>query len=116
MNCDNEKIFSKTYCGSAAYAPPEIVSGIPYDPMKADVWSLGIILFIILNGVMPFDDTNLKKLVEDQTKKNYKMKDSIEAKLSSECKKVMVKSLEPDTNARWRITDVINSKWLKKHN
>ena len=111
----NKKIFSETYCGSAAYAPPEIVSGTPYDPLKADVWSLGVILFIMLNGIMPFDDKNHKKLFNDQKKRNYKMRDIIQSKLSNDCLFTVELCLEPDANIRWNIDDVMNCRWIQKH-
>lgn len=48
---------SKTYCGSKSYAAPEILIGKPYKPKKSDVWALGVILYIIVTGKMPFDET-----------------------------------------------------------
>lgn len=57
---------SSTYCGSAAYAPPEVLLSIPYDPKKYDIWSLGIILYIIITGKMPFDDSNISQLPKIQ--------------------------------------------------
>ncbi|XP_030837327.1 serine/threonine-protein kinase MARK1-like [Strongylocentrotus purpuratus] len=54
-----------TFCGSAAYASPEILQAIPYDPNWADIWSLGIILYIMVTGRMPFDDSNIKQALED---------------------------------------------------
>jgi len=42
---------SETYCGSYAYASPEILMKIPYIPQMADVWSLGIILYVMVSWV-----------------------------------------------------------------
>ena len=56
----NSKI--DTACGSPCYAPPEMLSKLKYDPLKADVWSLGIVLFAMLSGYLPFDDDNTDKL------------------------------------------------------
>lgn len=48
----------RTRCGSTHYAAPEIISQAPYDAKKADVWSLGIVLFALLTGRFPFDDSD----------------------------------------------------------
>lgn len=47
---------SDTFCGSLSYASPEILKGLPYDPMAVDMWALGILTFAMLNKAMPFDD------------------------------------------------------------
>lgn len=57
---------SQTFCGSAAYAAPEVLQSIPYDVTKNDVWSAGVILYILKFGVMPYDDTNKTKLIRMQ--------------------------------------------------
>ena len=51
---------TNTFCGSAAYASPEILERKDHDPMLADVWALGIVFFITLFGSMPFDDRDIK--------------------------------------------------------
>ena len=57
---------SKTYCGSKAYASPEILLGEPYDPKKADVWAVGVIFFIFLNGNMPFKEDKCNQFILNQ--------------------------------------------------
>jgi len=50
---------SQTFCGSKAYAAPEILQGRTYDPLKADVWALGVVMYIFITGKMPFDETKV---------------------------------------------------------
>lgn len=114
--CEDDKgssIMSTTYCGSAAYAAPEVVSGKPYDPKKADVWSLGIILFIMLNAAMPFDDTNLRKLLKHQNSSNFHFTNRVEEKLSSRCKALVGLILDPNVVSRWDLSQIEMSKWFK---
>ncbi|WFD31843.1 hypothetical protein MSPP1_002883 [Malassezia sp. CBS 17886] len=46
----------RTHCGTTAYAAPEMLAGVPYHGTEIDVWSLGVILFVLLCGYLPFDD------------------------------------------------------------
>lgn len=58
---------SQTYCGSKSYSPPEILMGHPYNPFKADVWSIGVIGFIIVTDTMPFrENMHNYKIVDHQ--------------------------------------------------
>ncbi|KAJ6235187.1 protein kinase [Anaeramoeba flamelloides] len=52
----------KTYCGSPSYSCPEILSRRKYDGFKADVWSLGVILYALIVGKLPFNADNPMKL------------------------------------------------------
>ncbi|XP_056380714.1 NUAK family SNF1-like kinase 1 [Hyla sarda] len=54
----------ETYCGSPLYASPEIVKGLPYQGPEVDCWALGVLLYALIYGSMPFDNSNYKTLAE----------------------------------------------------
>lgn len=111
---NGHEALSETYCGSAAYAAPEVVCGLPYDPKLADSWSLGVVLFILLNGKMPFDDANVSKLVIDQRKKRYAFRQRLQDKISGQAKSTVSVLLEPDPHLRWTMTEILSCSWLRE--
>uniref|UniRef100_A0A8C5QU08 non-specific serine/threonine protein kinase n=1 Tax=Leptobrachium leishanense TaxID=445787 RepID=A0A8C5QU08_9ANUR len=62
----------ETYCGSPLYASPEIVNGIPYQGPEVDCWALGILLYALVYGSMPFDNSNYKTLAEQISSGEYR--------------------------------------------
>jgi len=52
----------ETCCGSPAYAAPELVSGQNYLGSEADIWSMGVLLYALLCGFLPFDDESISSL------------------------------------------------------
>lgn len=69
----NDPRISETYCGSYAYASPEILKGVPYDPFMSDIWAMGCVLFAMVFGRLPFDDRDPSKLIKVR-KKKFKLK------------------------------------------
>ncbi|KAI5713511.1 hypothetical protein M8J76_000746 [Diaphorina citri] len=110
---EGRRVLSRTYCGSAAYAAPEVISGNPYNPKLADIWSLGVITFIMLNAAMPFDDSNLKQLFKEQTSKNWTFRHKVKDILSHQVKNLVGQILEPDITKRIRLDAIKAHDWLR---
>lgn len=62
---------SETYCGSYAYASPEVLKGIPYQPQYSDIWASGVVLFAMVFGRLPFDGSTYAHLVKVTTNELY---------------------------------------------
>ncbi|XP_012144742.1 testis-specific serine/threonine-protein kinase 6 isoform X3 [Megachile rotundata] len=107
-----KRVLSDTYCGSLSYAAPEILRASPYNPKIADIWSLGVILYILLNKAMPFDDTDIKSLYEQQTNRKWKFRSKVINSLSDHVKKLVTHLLEPNPHKRWKLNQIINSDWI----
>ncbi|KAK9746985.1 Protein kinase domain [Popillia japonica] len=107
-----KRISSDTFCGSISYAAPEILRGLPYYPKHSDVWSLGVILYVILNRAMPFDDGNLRRLYDQQISKKWRFRPKVMSFLSNECKTLVSQLLEPDVIKRLDIEKVVDSDWI----
>ncbi|XP_025248653.1 testis-specific serine/threonine-protein kinase 4 isoform X2 [Theropithecus gelada] len=108
VNCFSH--LSQTYCGSFAYACPEILLGLPYNPFLSDTWSMGVILYTLMVARLPFDDTNLKKLLrETQKEVTFPANHTI----SQECKNLILQMLHQATK-RATILDIIKDPWVLK--
>ncbi|XP_075144526.1 nuak family kinase 1 isoform X3 [Haematobia irritans] len=70
-NVFDDKRLLATFCGSPLYASPEIVEGTPYHGPEVDCWSLGVLLYTLVYGSMPFDGSNFKRLVKQISQGDY---------------------------------------------
>uniref|UniRef100_T1JN33 Protein kinase domain-containing protein n=1 Tax=Strigamia maritima TaxID=126957 RepID=T1JN33_STRMM len=100
---------SDTYCGSYAYACPEILNGIPYNPQLADIWSCGVILYVMVFGRLPFDDSNLKHLLLQV--QNLPPPIPVSPVVSRDCHYLMYKILTPAAR-RLRIPEIRVDSWF----
>lgn len=106
------RILSHTYCGSAAYAAPEILQGQSYNPKLYDIWSLGCILYIMLCGSIPFDDSDIKRMIRAQTEGRLKFPTKISDRIDPFAKDLILHMLEPDVTKRANIDKVLKHPWM----
>ena len=104
---DNEE--SITFCGSRAYVAHEIMISQPYRGNGVDIWGAGVILYIMLNGVMPFDDRDVKTLLQHQQKRKI----SFSRRLSNDSKDLILSMLHPTPKSRATLESILYSPWLQ---
>ncbi|CAM4765576.1 unnamed protein product [Rotaria magnacalcarata] len=97
-----------TACGSPAYAAPEIIAGTTYRGDVADVWSLGVLLYALLCGSLPFDDENIASMYAKIQNGVY----HIPSWLSQESVALLRLMLQVDPPKRIRIDDLLRHRWL----
>ncbi|NXE45668.1 TSSK6 kinase, partial [Casuarius casuarius] len=102
---------STTYCGSAAYASPEVLLGIPYDAKKYDMWSLGVVLYVMVTGCMPFDDTHVHSMPRRQ-KKGVLYPEGLPP-LPEPCQALIAQLLQFSPASRPGMGQVAKNSWLK---
>lgn len=99
-----------TACGTPAYTAPEVVCRRGYDGAKADAWSCGVILYVLLAGYLPFDDSNLINMYKKIHKRDYQFPSWI----SKQAKSVIYQLLDPNPNTRMSIETLMSLSWFKK--
>lgn len=106
----NKQNLLETFCGSYAYAAPEILQAEKYDGKIADIWSLGVILFAMVNGRLPFNDRDIRTLLE-QTKSKPRFSSRVQ--VSNECQDLVTRILTADLVQRATLQDILRHEWMQ---
>ncbi|XP_023389922.1 serine/threonine-protein kinase MARK1, partial [Pteropus vampyrus] len=97
-----------TFCGSPPYAAPELFQGKRYDGPEVDVWSLGVILYTLVSGSLPFDGQNLKELRERVLRGKYR----IPFYMSTDCENLLKKLLVLNPIKRGSLEQIMKDRWM----
>ncbi|CAI6004227.1 unnamed protein product [Closterium sp. NIES-64] len=107
-------VFATVCVGSLMYEAPEVVLGDRYNH-KADVWSLGVILYVLLSGGLPFMDKDDRRLARKICEGRYEMRFSPWPFVSDDAKSLVRRLLVVDPNRRSSVEEFINHPWLVAH-
>ncbi|KAL8108184.1 CBL-interacting protein kinase 5-like [Apium graveolens] len=99
-----------TTCGTPAYVAPEVLLKKGYDGEKADIWSCGVILYVLLTGYLPFHDSNLMVMYRKISRADYKCP----RWFSSDVKRLLSKLLDPNPATRMTIDKLRENPWFMK--
>lgn len=102
--------FLKTSCGSPNYAAPEVISGKLYAGPEIDIWSCGVILYVMLCGRLPFDDDHIPLLFKKINGGIY----SLPPFLSAEARLLISRMLVVDSNRRIKISEIRQMEWFQE--
>eukprot|EP00249_Psilotum_nudum_P012508 c23824_g2_i5 orf=476-1762(-) len=98
-----------TICGTPNYVAPEVINEKGYDGARADLWSCGIILYVLLAGFLPFDESNLITLYRKIDQADF----SFPSWFSVGAKKLITRILDPNPEARITVPEVLEDEWFK---
>ncbi|KAK1421581.1 hypothetical protein QVD17_24037 [Tagetes erecta] len=99
-----------TACGTPNYVAPEVLNDGGYDGATADLWSCGVILFVLLAGYLPFDDSNLMNLYKKISAAEF----TCPPWMSFGAIKLITRILDPNPMTRITIPELLNDEWFKK--
>ncbi|KAK4790487.1 hypothetical protein SAY86_017791 [Trapa natans] len=99
-----------TICGTPAYVAPEVIDRKGYDGAKADIWSCGVVLFVLLAGYLPFHDSNLMAMYRKIGRAEFKFPSWFPA----DVRRLLSRILDPNPITRISITKVKESSWFRK--
>lgn len=97
-----------TWCGSPPYAAPELFQGKEYFGPEVDIWSLGVVLYVLVCGALPFDGTTLTKLRSRVLAGKFK----VPFYMSTDCECLIKHMLVIDSSKRYTMDELKQDKWL----
>lgn len=100
-----------TTCGTPNYIAPEVLSNAGYDGAAADVWSCGVILYVLMAGYLPFNETDLPTLYKKVNAADF----SCPFWFSSGAKSLIHKILDPNPRTRIQIEGIRNDPWFQRN-
>lgn len=100
----------KTPCGSPQYADPEVLSGKGYDGRASDVWSLGVVLFVMATATVPWRSTTQARLFAEIAQAEY----NIPGYLSPDLRDLIRSMMNPNVEERPTIAEVAKNAWLSE--
>ncbi|XP_055916407.1 uncharacterized protein LOC129949155 isoform X2 [Eupeodes corollae] len=106
----NEGTPLKTWCGSPPYAAPEVFQGLEYDGPKADIWSLGVVLYALVCGALPFDGKTLLDLKSKVVLGKFR----IPYFMSQDCESLIRNMLVVEPDRRYTLKQIIKHRWLSE--
>uniref|UniRef100_A0A8C5WMT3 non-specific serine/threonine protein kinase n=1 Tax=Leptobrachium leishanense TaxID=445787 RepID=A0A8C5WMT3_9ANUR len=98
----------KTWCGSPPYAAPELFEGKEYDGPKVDIWSLGVVLYVLVCGALPFDGSTLQNLRARVLSGKFR----IPFFMSTECEHLIRHMLVLEPSKRLSMEQICKHKWM----
>ncbi|XP_042494598.1 CBL-interacting serine/threonine-protein kinase 8-like isoform X2 [Macadamia integrifolia] len=100
----------RTTCGTPNYVAPEVLSHKGYDGAVADVWSCGVILYVLMAGYLPFDDIDLTTLYSKIEQADF----SCPSWFSVGANSLIQRILDPNPETRIHIEEIRNDEWFRK--
>merc|ERR1712154_95790 len=100
-----------TQCGTPGYVAAEVLEGTPYDT-QADMWSVGVIVYILLGGYPPFVDQNQRKLFRKIRKGQYEFHEDYWGEVSEDAKDLIRQLLVVDPDKRFTAEKTLKNKWI----
>ena len=101
-----------TQCGTPGYVAPEILEGVPYDE-RADMWSVGVILYILLGGYPPFIENNQRDLFRKIRKGDYEFHEEYWGNVSKEAKQLISQLLTVNPELRLDAEQALDNEWIR---